>query len=65
MCCAPDGLFASQAKTNALPCQRDDDSPGGERDIQIPYLPEVRYDIFLIVGLLQLASKMQVNHVSR
>jgi hypothetical protein len=53
VCCAPDGLVASQAETKALPCQRDDDSQGGERDIQIPYLPEVCYDILLIVGLVQ------------
>ncbi|EES07867.2 hypothetical protein BDA96_05G008300 [Sorghum bicolor] len=37
---ATNGLVASQAKTNVLPCQQDDDSQGGERDIQIPNLPE-------------------------
>jgi hypothetical protein len=46
-------LLASRAETKALPCQRHDDSQGGERGIQIPYLPEVRYDILVIVGLVQ------------
>ncbi|CAN6314093.1 unnamed protein product [Urochloa humidicola] len=46
------GLVA-QAKINFLPCQQDDDSQGGERDIQMPNLPEVRYDILLTLGSVQ------------
>ena len=52
VCCAPDGLVA-QAKINVLPCQQDDVSQGGERGIQMPNLPEVRYDILLTLGSLQ------------
>lgn len=57
VCCAPDGLVASRDKIKASPCQRDNDSQGGELDIQIPNLPEVRYAILLIVGLAQVTCQ--------
>ncbi|XP_039820538.1 uncharacterized protein LOC120682631 isoform X2 [Panicum virgatum] len=41
---ATNGLVASRDKIKASPCQRDNDSQGGELDIQIPNLPE---DIWL------------------
>jgi len=54
---ATNGSVASRDKINSSPCQRDNDSQGGELDIQIPNLPEVRYAILLIVGLVQVTCQ--------
>ena len=60
-CCAADGLVASRDNNNNVsPCLQEADSQGGEA--QMPRLPEVRHDIFSMVGC---ATEMSVNHVSR
>jgi len=55
------GLVASRDNNNNVsPCLQEADSQGGEA--QMPRLPEVRHDIFSMVGC---ATEMSVNHVSR
>ncbi|GJM94680.1 hypothetical protein PR202_ga11350 [Eleusine coracana subsp. coracana] len=53
------GVSGPKAKINVLPCEQDDDSQGGERDIQMPNLPErLRYlEVFCCENLRVIDKK--------
>jgi len=56
-------LVASRDKIKASPCQRDNDSQGGELDIQIPNLPEdVWRHIHSLMPMRDAAQAACVSH---